>query len=430
MVKKSKDMANLFLAAKLVGGTGGGEQPVLITKNITENGIYSASADNADGYSQVTVDVPAPVPLSPTRSGATIYDYDGSVIATYTPEEFAALTEYPVHPTHEFLTGDGYNWPLADAQEYVAKYGYVEVGAQYRVTDGKTRLFIHLEEGRLEPQLGLGINGSVDVDWGDGSAHDTMTGSNVYNTVYQTHTYARAGNYIIALTVTGSVQFNGREGYGYILSKAGGNQNTNLVYLNALQSLYIGDSGVMTTYGNAFYNCCNLTSVIIPASIRNMSSQTFGSCYRLNSVILPFSEFVPSINASIVNYCYGLSLIVMPAQATSIGSKAFNNCTGITSVIIPDSVTSIDNMAFYNCYGLTSVIIPDSVTSIGGNAFSGCYGLGFIKFTSETPPTVSSISAWSSIPTDCIIYVPQGTLATYTSATNYPDPAKYNYVEY
>ena len=39
----------------LVGG--GGSQPVLITKNITQNGTYNASADNADGYSQVKVEV-------------------------------------------------------------------------------------------------------------------------------------------------------------------------------------------------------------------------------------------------------------------------------------------------------------------------------------------------------------------------------------
>ena len=337
MVKKSKDMANLFLAAKLVGGTGGGEQPVLITKSITENGIYSASADSADGYSQVTVNVPAPAPLSPTRSGATIYDFDGSVIATYTPEEFAALTEYPAHPTHEYLTADGYNWSLANAQAYSTKYGYVEVGALYRVTDGKTRLFIHLEEGRLEPQLGLGINGSVDVDWGDGSAHDMMTGSNVSTTVYKVHTYAQAGDYIIALTVTGSMRFNGTDGYGYgyILGKQGGNQNTNRAYLNALQILYIGDN-----------------------------------------------------------------------------------------------VTSIGSNAFYNCSSLTSVSIPDNVTSIGSSAFHNCYGLGFIKFTSETPPTVANANTWTGIPTDCIIYVPQGTLFAYTSATNYPDPATYTYVEY
>lgn len=34
-----------------------GEEPTLITKSITENGTYDASDDNADGYSQVTVNV-------------------------------------------------------------------------------------------------------------------------------------------------------------------------------------------------------------------------------------------------------------------------------------------------------------------------------------------------------------------------------------
>ena len=34
--------------------------PELITKTITANGTYNASADNADGYSSVTVNVPMP----------------------------------------------------------------------------------------------------------------------------------------------------------------------------------------------------------------------------------------------------------------------------------------------------------------------------------------------------------------------------------
>ena len=37
------------------GGGGGGS--TLITKNITQNGTYNASDDNADGYSSVTVDI-------------------------------------------------------------------------------------------------------------------------------------------------------------------------------------------------------------------------------------------------------------------------------------------------------------------------------------------------------------------------------------
>ena len=38
-------------------GGGGGSQPTLITKSITQNGTYNASSDGADGYSEVEVNV-------------------------------------------------------------------------------------------------------------------------------------------------------------------------------------------------------------------------------------------------------------------------------------------------------------------------------------------------------------------------------------
>lgn len=44
---------------KAVGGGGGGDTPVLVTKTVTENGIYNASGDNADGYRSVTVALPS-----------------------------------------------------------------------------------------------------------------------------------------------------------------------------------------------------------------------------------------------------------------------------------------------------------------------------------------------------------------------------------
>lgn len=47
---------NEMFAAALIGG-GGGAAPTLITKNITANGSYAASDDDADGYSAVTVEV-------------------------------------------------------------------------------------------------------------------------------------------------------------------------------------------------------------------------------------------------------------------------------------------------------------------------------------------------------------------------------------
>lgn len=40
-----------------VTGTYAGTSPTLVTKSISANGTYNASSDNADGYSQVTVNV-------------------------------------------------------------------------------------------------------------------------------------------------------------------------------------------------------------------------------------------------------------------------------------------------------------------------------------------------------------------------------------
>ena len=55
------DLHDLAIAAKLAGGGSApsppAPEPVLITKNITSNGTYSASDDSADGYSQVAVNV-------------------------------------------------------------------------------------------------------------------------------------------------------------------------------------------------------------------------------------------------------------------------------------------------------------------------------------------------------------------------------------
>ena len=46
----------------------------LITKVITANGTYNASSDNADGYSSVTVNVPAPAPLGMTLDWADVQE--------------------------------------------------------------------------------------------------------------------------------------------------------------------------------------------------------------------------------------------------------------------------------------------------------------------------------------------------------------------
>ena len=147
----------------------------------------------------------------------------------------------PANPIHEGLTAQGWNYSLADAKEYVEKYGRLDVGQMYITDDGKTRIYISLKDGRLKPLLGLGISGSVVVDWGDGSATDTMTGSDTATTVYQEHTYSAEGEYVISLNVTGAASINGANNCSSLMGKIGGNSSTNKAYLTAIAKVELGE---------------------------------------------------------------------------------------------------------------------------------------------------------------------------------------------
>ena len=196
-------------------------------------------------------------------------------------------------------------------------------------TDGKTRVYIHLEHGRTSPRLGVCPKGTVTVDWGDGTKPDTLTGASTTTVKWTpTHEYTAPGDYVIALTVEGTMGFYGNGNtnqYSGILRYASGSNTRNQAYQNAVQKVEIGE-GVTSIGNNAFQNCYSLASITIPENV------------------------------------------------TSIGSSAFQSCPSLASITIPESVTSIGNYAFYNCYGMryydftacTSVpALPNT------NAFSG-----------------------------------------------------------
>ena len=337
------------------------------------------------------------------KNDVNFYDYDGTIVKSYSAAEFANLTALPDNPSHTGLTAQGWNWTLANAKTYVASYGKLDVGQMYITDDGKTRIYIRLEDGRLAPYLGIAINGTATVDWGDGST-STVTGSDTTAVISTQHTYAAAGDYVIAIAVSGSMALVGNSSYGsQVLWKNNITGSYNRPYQNAIQKAEIGAN--TSIGGSAFYNCVSLASITIPSG-------------------------VTSIDGGAFYYCYALTSITIPSGVTSINNYAFANCSALASITIPSGVTSIGTNAFQACYALTSITIPSEVTSIGTNAFYNCYGLGYIKFTRATPPTVSNSNTWTNVPTDCKIYVPRASLNTYKSATNYPSSSTYTYVGY
>ena len=446
--------------------------PTLIEKSITENNTYNASDDGADGYSSVNVDVansyttqdegkvvsnqeliaqtayPTEITENDTydttnynsitvnvsSGGASsstdviFYDYDGTIVASYSTADFANLSAMPDNPTHEGLTAQGWNWSLADAKSYVVAYGKLNIGQMYITNDGKTRLYFTVTKDGLSVELYLDLESDteLDVDWGDNSAHTTWTSADGDSS--KSHEYASAGRYVIAIEViTGEFYLSSPLSNVYKIEIGNGVVsigNQAFSSCNALSSITIPSS--VTSIGeSAFGYCTASSSITIPSSVTSIEQYTFNNCSTLSSITIP--DGVTNIGDGTFCYCSTLSSITIPDGVTSIGNQAFSSCNALSSITIPSSVTSIDDYVFSGCNASSSITIPSSVTSIGDAVFDECYAISSIKFESSTPP---NLEGDLRIPNICIIRVPQGSLSAYTSAENYPDPEYYIYEEY
>ena len=383
----SVNQADLVSVANAIRTKGGTSEALVFPDGF----VSAVQAIQAGGGGTITATAPKDV---------NFYDYDGTLLYAYTLEEAKALTALPDGPTHDGLVFDGWNHNLESVKSLTKA---MNIGAMYSTDDGTTRIYIRLEDGRTSPMLGICPNGTVTVDWGDGTEPDILTGTDL-TTVQWTpaHNYATPGDYVIKLTVDGEAQLCGSYSSNtnsYILRYSSGADSRNRVYQNSILKVEIG-AGVCI--GNfAFMGCYSLSSITIPDGMTSIGNFAFQSCYSLPS-------------------------ITIPDGMTSIGDNAFESCYLLPSITIPGSVTSIGDNAFQSCYSLSSVTIPDSVTSIGGNAFQSCYGIAYYDFTALSAiPTLSNENAFAGIVADCEIRVPASLAEEWKAATNWAAYAKY-----
>ena len=402
-----------------------------------DTGFAEAVAGIASGSAAVSVPM----------KDVNFYDYDGTRLYSYTVAEAAALTELPPLPTQPGLICQGWNWTL-DAVKAMGREG--DVGATSMTEDGKTRIYITLTEGRTSPMLGCCPNGTVTVDWGDGSTPDVLTGTSVTTVKWTpTHEYDSPGDYVITLAVDGTMGFlgqNSSNSYSGVLRHSSEADTRNVVYQNAVQRIEIGE-GVTHIGGYAFHSCYSLASITIPDSVKEIANNSFQNCYSLKSIVIP--DGLTSIWVSAFYNCYNLSSVAIPDSMATISGSAFYNCFSLPSITIPDSVTSVIGMAFQGCYSLmnltlpngmanianytfckcyrmSSIAIPGSVTSISSSAFENCYGVRYYDFTrSSSIPTLSNANAFNKISADCEIRVPAALADAWKAATNWSTYADY-----
>lgn len=222
-----------------------------------------------------------------SKGDVTFYDYDGTVLHSYTKDEFLALSEMPSLPERLGLVCQGWNYTLEDAKAYVEEYGVLHIGAMYITDDGKTRLYITIPSkvvSEITIYFSLTTPNSLVIDWGDG-VKDAVSGTG--DNMNAIHKYEEVGDYVIAFEVA----------EGAIVEFKKAIFGSNRAYSNILKKSEIGN-GVTTIDAGAFSGCYSLSSVVIPQGVTSIGSNVFSSCISL--VILDFSEStsVPTLSST------------------------------------------------------------------------------------------------------------------------------------
>lgn len=332
-------------------------------------------------------------------SEITFYDYDGTILYAYTRAQAQALSALPSAPAHNGLIFSGWTHTL---EQIKATKTVLKVGATYKTDDGTTRIYIHLEDGRTSPILGLGVNGTVSVDWGDGSTpNNTLTGTNVSAVKWTpSHNYAVAGDYVIKLTVSGSAQISGVSAsntYSCLLRYASTADERNKVYQRAIRKVEIGNN---ISIGNfAFGFCSSMREIVIPNTVSTIGNHAFYNCQ--------------------------LSNVILPNSITSIGEYGFRDDTMLTNIVFA-GIETVGVRAFYGCNSMSNFVFPSTVSSILDYAFYNCFGVKYYDFTAcSSVPTLSSAPVFNGIPADCEIRVPASLEITWKNATNWATYSEY-----
>lgn len=337
-------------------------------------------------------------------------DYDGVIRYSYSAAEFAQLESLPPNPSRTGRIAQGWNWTLAQilAQLADCPAGSIWIGQQYTTEDGKTHIRIVIPAEAPASHRNVCVRftqtasyGGV-VDWGDGGAPESHSSSSQY----MEHTYAEPGEYDITVEASsGTISF-ANPIYG---------DNYNYIHRSRIREIAIGDD-VASIGEQVFHTIIGYYAISMPSGLSGGGYYAYGYCQGLTHHTIPDGS--TQVSERMYRYDYALSSVCIPAGVTSIGANAFYECSALRSITIPYGVTSIGENAFAGCVSLQGVDIPSTVTSIGASAFSECGSVGAYHIRAATPPTLGS-SAFNNIPSNCVIYVPQGKGSTYKNASGW-----------
>lgn len=395
----------------------------------------------ASNFDTAIANLPSGGTTEAEEKDVNFYDYDGKRLYSYTKAEFLALDSLPTTPTHEGLTSQGWSWTLADAQTSVAELGELDIGHYVITSDGATKIYVNFtDEYRLSPYLCFAVNGTATIDWGDNTT-STATGTDLTTLVRTQHTYATTGNYVISISGDEIKFITKSTGYGqsmiFTIDDTTTTESRENIYTNAIYKIEFGSNvtslgsfgfghlnslKVLTTSKNitslnqnACSYCFFLEFYLYP-SVSTTASSSFYECRGLKRIL--FSKTTTATNSSVFNNCYSLEKIT--TYNLGLKNSAFNNCYSLKKVICNNTETSITASLFGNCRSLTHYKAESRVTRVRSQAFYECSSLKLVDFTSlSAVPTLDNVNAFTGVPDDYIILVPDDLYNNWITANNW-----------
>ena len=260
------------------------------------------------------------------------YDYDGTLLYSYSVEEARNLKSLPPLPEHEGLICQEWNHTLERVN--TVKYG-LDVGATYTTDDGSVRIYITLDERvSLEFSLSFKLDGDTSHDtvitWGDGTSTVCDKTIDVYS-----HVYVTGGDYVVKIhkhddciiwlgSTLDASNPKGVTGKGY--------EDSAQIYTDMIRRAELPINTLLASY--CFYNCQLLKYVTVATRTDITRGMDMG-CFR---------------------YTESLEALIVPRYITSLRGYFLGN-SGVKVLSLPDGLVTIDGYTFPNTYRLKRLVV-------------------------------------------------------------------------
>lgn len=210
---------------------------------------------------------------------------------------------------------------------------------------------------------------------------------------------------------------------------------------SALQSIDLsGCTGEVSVGFNAFQNCAQLATALLPAQA-SVRSGMFTNCTALQELTIP--DGWTEVPVKLANGCTSLRKVTLGSGVTAIKNTAFMGDTALKEVVWNDVLETIDWNVFYEC-GFEELNLPASLvsvddysfsalpelkkvkfgaalTSLGASCFAQCPKLQSVECAATVPPSLGS-DAWTGSNTaNATLYVPSESVAAYEAADQWKD---------